>query len=110
MKPLIEFNNVSKKYRIGLGSMSLRSAMSAIPKLFLKNRPNDNQDLWAIKDISFDISAGESIGILGHNGAGKTTILKLISEITYFKLSFHFSNKLHTLRRVILSLEENWVH
>ena len=83
MKPLIEFNNVSKKYRIGLGSMSLRSAMSAIPKLFLKNRPNDNQDLWAIKDISFDISAGESIGILGHNGAGKTTILKLISEITY---------------------------
>lgn len=33
----------------------------------------------AVKDVSFDIGTGEIIGLLGHNGAGKTTIMKMIS-------------------------------
>jgi ABC-type polysaccharide/polyol phosphate transport system ATPase subunit len=38
--------------------------------------------MWALRDISFQVQQGESLGIVGHNGAGKTTILKILSSIT----------------------------
>ncbi|MDZ7782341.1 MAG: ATP-binding cassette domain-containing protein [Halioglobus sp.] len=33
----------------------------------------------AVKDVSFTIGRGEVVGLLGHNGAGKTTIMKMIT-------------------------------
>ena len=38
--------------------------------------------MWALRDVSFEVKEGEALGIVGHNGAGKTTILKLLSSIT----------------------------
>lgn len=38
-------------------------------------------EFWALKDVTFDVKKGEVIGIIGHNGAGKSTILKVISGI-----------------------------
>jgi lipopolysaccharide transport system ATP-binding protein len=37
---------------------------------------------WALDNVSFTVEHGQSLGVLGHNGAGKTTILKLLSGIT----------------------------
>jgi lipopolysaccharide transport system ATP-binding protein len=37
---------------------------------------------WAVRNVSFGVERGESLGIIGHNGAGKSTILKLLSNIT----------------------------
>jgi ABC-type polysaccharide/polyol phosphate transport system ATPase subunit len=38
--------------------------------------------MWALRDVSFQVEQGEALGIVGHNGAGKTTILKILSSIT----------------------------
>jgi ABC-type polysaccharide/polyol phosphate transport system ATPase subunit len=39
-------------------------------------------DLWALRDIDLTIGRGESVGILGANGAGKTTMLRLLAGVT----------------------------
>jgi homopolymeric O-antigen transport system ATP-binding protein len=39
------------------------------------------EEFWALKDISFEVEQGERIGIIGRNGAGKSTILKILSRI-----------------------------
>ena len=38
--------------------------------------------MWALRNVSFQVNEGEALGIVGHNGAGKTTILKILSGIT----------------------------
>lgn len=40
-----------------------------------------NTDYWVLKDVSFSIYKGETIGVLGRNGVGKTTLLRLLSNI-----------------------------
>jgi len=39
-------------------------------------------ELWSLRDVSLDVAAGESVGLIGHNGAGKSTTLKLVAGIT----------------------------
>jgi ABC-type polysaccharide/polyol phosphate transport system ATPase subunit len=39
-------------------------------------------ECWALRGVSFAVERGEALGIVGHNGAGKTTVLKLLSGIT----------------------------
>jgi lipopolysaccharide transport system ATP-binding protein len=73
----IEVENLSKLYYLG-GKMSnsLRDAISSFGKR------QEKQELWALRDVSFDVSQGETLGIIGRNGAGKSTLLKILSRVT----------------------------
>ena len=92
--PIIEVENISKLYRLGtIGSGSLKKDLSEWwKKSVLKKedpyptleedapKPN-SQNLWALKNVSFDLKEGEALGIIGSNGSGKSTLLKIISRI-----------------------------
>jgi lipopolysaccharide transport system ATP-binding protein len=82
---VIDVANVSKRYRLGSAGSGLRSVLAAMPRTLLRRgsgRRSQAPDLWALKDVSLHVQQGEALGIIGHNGAGKTTILKLLSGIT----------------------------
>jgi lipopolysaccharide transport system ATP-binding protein len=40
------------------------------------------EDFWALKDVNFAVKRGEIVGLIGRNGAGKSTMLKILSRIT----------------------------
>ena len=71
----IEFNQVSKKYLIRKPSTNEDSSRW---RQLLSRRT----DFWAVRNLNFVVERGEALGIIGHNGAGKSTILKLLSSIT----------------------------
>src|SRR5215813_11009921 len=39
-------------------------------------------DLWALRDLSLDVSPGTVLGLLGHNGAGKTTAIRILTTLS----------------------------
>jgi lipopolysaccharide transport system ATP-binding protein len=84
MGPTVEFDGVWKKFRKGEWHDSLRDLLpSLVRRSFSRTTPADLQDseFWAVRGVSFTVEPGEALGIIGSNGAGKSTILKLLTKI-----------------------------
>ena len=77
MDKIIEVKNVSMGYRIDSNRVNTLKEW-AVTKL---KRQLHYEMFWALKDVSFDVDRGEVVGIIGRNGAGKSTILKIISGL-----------------------------
>jgi lipopolysaccharide transport system ATP-binding protein len=75
---------VSKKFRRGELFDSLRDLVPALARRLIGRRPAEalgQHEFWALRDVSFSLGRGEAFGIIGGNGAGKSTILKLLTGI-----------------------------
>ncbi|TGK09955.1 ABC transporter ATP-binding protein [Leptospira fletcheri] len=97
---VIKAESISKKYTLGaIGTGSFqRDFQSWWAKIRKKEDPNEiiledheyrpetsreqNSTFWALQNINMEIEKGDRVGIIGRNGAGKSTFLKLLSRIT----------------------------
>jgi lipopolysaccharide transport system ATP-binding protein len=95
--PAISVRGISKAYRIGIKADKEETFLSALVSSLtspLRNFRRLNKlgkvktgdkglDVFhALKNISFEVAKGEVVGIIGHNGAGKSTMLKILARIT----------------------------
>jgi lipopolysaccharide transport system ATP-binding protein len=98
MSVVIQVDRLSKHYRLGsIGGKRLvddvnrwwarmRGKEDPLSKVVsvARGTVSDSQAdaIWALKDVSFEVKQGEVLGIIGQNGAGKSTVLKILSRVT----------------------------
>ena len=79
MKPgnAIEVHNITKKFKVYVDRGRTLKELT----LFSKRRKYEQRVV--LDDISFEVKKGEAVGLIGHNGCGKSTTLKLLTRIMY---------------------------
>lgn len=82
---VIQVAGLTKTYRVGVGRARVREMLPwpadrlvqrAFPRWWTRDTFN------ALEEVSFCLESGHSLGLVGHNGAGKTTMLKIMAGIT----------------------------
>lgn len=83
MSLAVAFERVRKHYLGSRAYRSLRDDLASIAVRVVGLRTPPRQVIRALDDVSFEISEGAAVALMGPNASGKTTALKLISRITY---------------------------
>jgi ABC-type polysaccharide/polyol phosphate transport system ATPase subunit len=81
---VLGFDQVSKRYRLRRGWQvsSLGEAIGRVRRRVRHTEGTSPDFFWALRDVNFQIRRGESVGLIGSNGAGKSTTLKILSRVT----------------------------
>ena len=79
----IRFERVSKRFAPGRCSTRCATSCRRSRGAYFASKVEltREQDFWALKDITFEVEQGRDLGIIGHNGAGKSTMLKHLAGI-----------------------------
>ena len=91
----VKVEDLGKKYIIGHRGEGeyarFNEYLSSLGKAILRRLKNplkpydvslELEDFWAVRNVSFELKKGDRLGIIGHNGSGKSTTLKMLSRIT----------------------------
>lgn len=74
-EPAIRVHGVGKCYRV------YDAPADRLKQALLRRWKTYGRDFWAVRDVSFDIAPGQTVGIIGRNGSGKSTMLQVIAGI-----------------------------
>ena len=83
MSAAILFDGVTKHYRGAREYMALRDDLAGVVGRIAGRKRSPRTAVRALEDVSFEIPEGQSFALIGANGAGKTTALRIASRITY---------------------------
>lgn len=78
VQPAISFQQVCKRFAFGTDKP--QTILETVVSKFT-HRQQEKKPLWAVRDLSFEVMPGESWGLIGRNGSGKSTVLKLAARI-----------------------------
>lgn len=77
---MIEVNDISMKFNLGIEkNFSLK--LFFINMFKPRSKKPKKEEFWALKDVTFNVKKSEVIGFVGSNGAGKSTMLKVIAGV-----------------------------
>ena len=74
---VIDVQHVSKKFRV------YPDKGNTLKERVLFSKRRKHEDHWVLRDVSFQVRQGEAVGLIGENGCGKSTTLKMLTRILY---------------------------